>query len=325
MIKLSGRTALILGITGQDGSLLAKTLLEKGYEVVGLSRKSESSAFTNSNLSKLGLVDQLKILQVDPSDYATLSKSIGKYEPDEFYNLSGPSSVADSFIRPQHCLKEIVVNTLNCLESIRNLSPTTRYFDPSSSECFGNTRDGPADESTPINPRSPYGIAKVTSRNLVSMYRDSYGIFASSGILFNHESPLRAEHFVTQKIAKAAVEISNGNRAILSLGDIEIIRDWGWAPEYVEAMHLMLTYPEPGDYVIATGESFSLKKFIEIAFLKVGLDWNDHVTYSDQYQRPQEIYKSYANPGKARRLLGWKAKYSLKYVVDRMIEAHLNN
>lgn len=314
------KTALICGVSGQDGAYLAAHLLGKGYRVVGTSRDAHLNSF--SNLSRLGLREQIELRSMAPTDFRSVLNVVSQVSPTEIYNLAGQSSVALSFEQPVEALESIVFGTLNLLEVIRLLDVKIRLYNAGSSECFGNTDNvAAATETTPFHPRSPYAVAKVTAHWEVASYRDSYGLFACSGILFNHESPLRPERFVTQKIVRAAARIAAGDRGRLKLGDTSIIRDWGWAPEYVDAMWRMLQQDAPRDFVIATGQSFPLSKFVELAFEGVGLDWQDHVDTDPALRRPSEIARGSADPGLAERELGWKATYAMPEVVMAMIRS----
>lgn len=313
------KTALICGISGQDGSYLASLLLKQGYLVCGTSRDAQMSSFRN--LSRLGIREQVKLESMILTDFRSVLQVLTKIQPDEVYNLAAQSSVGLSFNQPVETLESIAMGTLNLLEAIRFTGAKTKLYNAGSSECFGNTGNLPADENTPFRPRSPYAVAKSTAFWEVANYREAYGLFACSGILFNHESPLRPERFVTQKIIKAACEIAAGSQDKLYLGEISVQRDWGWAPEYVEAMHLMLQQPEPDDYVIATGETTSLQDFVVQAFASVGLDWQDHVETDKSLYRPTDIAVGRANPRKAREKLGWQAQYKMPEVVQMMVEA----
>jgi GDPmannose 4,6-dehydratase len=243
--------------------------------------------------------------------------------PDEIYNLTGQSSVALSFEQPVETFESIAVGTLNLLECIRFTGRPIRLYNACTSECFGNTGDQPADEQTPFRPRSPYAAAKAAAFWEVANYREAYNLYACSGILFNHESPLRPDRFVTQKIVSAACRIGNGSNEKLRLGNLAIQRDWGWAPEYVDAMWRMLQQPRPDDYVIATGETHSLQHLVELAFAHFGLDWKQHVELSPAFLRPTDIMVSRADPSKASRELGWRADRKLAAVVEAMLEAEL--
>jgi GDPmannose 4,6-dehydratase len=313
------KTAVICGISGQDGAYLARLLLQKGYAVCGTSRDAQVSSF--KNLVTLGIRDQVKLESMALGDFRSVLQTLTKIQPDEIYNLAGQSSVGLSFDQPVETLESIATGTLNLLEAIRFLNQPMRFYNAGSSECFGNTQGEAADETTPFRPRSPYGVAKATAFWEVANYREAYGIFCCSGILFNHESPLRPERFVTRKIVKAAVSIAAGGTEKLRLGNITVARDWGWAPEYVEAMWLMLQQAVPDDYVIATGASYQLEDFIEVIFATLGLDWRDHVETDESLLRPSEIMKGQGNPTKAKDRLGWQAAYQMPDVARMMVEA----
>lgn len=313
------KTAVICGISGQDGAYLARLLLQKGYAVCGTSRDAQVSSF--KNLVTLGIRDQVKLESMALGDFRSVLQTLTKIQPDEIYNLAGQSSVGLSFDQPVETLESIATGTLNLLEAIRFLNQPIRFYNAGSSECFGNTQGEAADEMTPFRPRSPYGVAKATAFWEVANYREAYGIFCCSGILFNHESPLRPERFVTRKIVKAAVAIAAGGTEKLRLGNIAVARDWGWAPEYVEAMWLMLQQAVLDDYVIATGASYKLEDFIEAIFATLGLDWRDHVEPDESLLRPSEIMKGQGNPTKAKNHLGWQAVYQMPDVARMMVEA----
>lgn len=313
------KKALICGVSGQDGAYLARLLLEKGYAVCGASRDAQMSSF--KNLAALGIKDKVSLESVSLIDFRSVLQALTRVKPDEVYNLAGQSSVGLSFHQPVETLESISVGTLNFLEAIRFASLPVRFYNACSGECFGDTKNEPADESTPFRPRSPYAVAKSAAFWEVSNYREAYGLFACSGILFNHESPLRPERFVTQKIVSAACRISNGSREKLRLGNISIRRDWGWAPEYVEAMWLMLRQEKPDDFVIATGQTGSLEEFTETAFSVLGLNWRDHVVTDESLLRPIDLSVGRANPKKAREKLGWQAKYKMKDVVKMMVDS----
>ena len=311
------RKALICGISGQDGAYLARHLLEKGYEVWGTSRDAQASTF--GNLIRLGILERIKILSMASNDFRSVLQAISRSEPDEIYNLAGQSSVALSFEQPAETLESIATGTLNLLEVIRFLEIPVRFYNAGSSECFGDISGLAADEGARFQPRSPYAVAKATAHWLVVNYRTAYGLFACTGILFNHESPLRPSRFVTRKIIQAAVRISNGSKEKLILGDMGIQRDWGWSPEYVDAMWRMLQTDNPDDFVIATGESNSLEDFVATAFSEVGLDWRQYVERDPKLFRPSEIHFNCGNAGKARQVLGWEAHMKMRDVVREMI------
>ena len=310
--------ALVCGISGQDGAYLASFLLSQNYEVYGTSRDAQIS--TLRNLEYLGIRDRIKFLSMSLTDFRSVLQVLSQVKPDEIYNLAGQSSVGLSFDQPVETLESIATGTLNLLESIRFIGKPTKLYNAGSSECFGDTRGLPADEDTPFRPRSPYAVAKSTAFWEVANYREAYNLFACSGILFNHESPLRPERFVTQKIIATACRIANGQKERLMLGNIDIQRDWGYAPDYVEAMYLMLQQDTPEDFVIATGTTISLANFMAEAFAVLGLDWHEHVTSDPFLRRPTDISISRANPSKAREKLGWTAQTNVQGVVRIMIE-----
>lgn len=317
------KRALICGISGQDGAYLSQLLLGKGYEVYGTSRDAQMSTF--NNLRQLGVIEQIKLMSMALNDFRSVFQTISKIQPDEIYNLAGQSSVGLSFEQPVETLESISVGTLNLLEAIRFMGRPIKLYNAGSSECFGEVGNIAADEATPFRPRSPYGVAKAAAFWEVANYREAYGLFACSGILFNHESPLRPERFVTKKIISSVCRIAEGSREELNLGNISIQRDWGWAPEYVEAMWLMLQQEEPEDFVIATGETHSLEEFLSEAFDCVGLNWQDHVIIDDTLMRPSEIAIGKGNPAKASEFLGWRARNKMKDVVRMMVNHEQNN
>lgn len=313
------KRALICGVSGQDGAYLAQLLLNEGYEVYGSSRDAQMATF--QNLVRLGIRDQVNVESISLTDFRSVLQGLEKVQPDEVYNLAGQTSVGLSFQQPVETLESITVGTLNLLEAIRFTGRKIRLYNAASSECFGDTGGAPANEQTPFRPRSPYAVAKAAAYWEVDNYREAYGLFACSGILFNHESPLRPERFVTQKIVSAASRIANGSKEKLHLGAIDIQRDWGWAPEYVKAMWLMLQQDAPSDYVIATGETNSLSDFVAEAFSVVGLDWHAHVETDATLLRRTEIRTGRADPGKAREHLAWTASYRMRDVVRQMMAA----
>jgi len=313
------KKALICGVSGQDGAYLAQLLLNKGYIVCGTSRDAQMSSF--QNLVRLGILEQVKLESVALNDFRSVLQVLTKIQPDKVYNLAGQSSVGLSFEQPVETLESITVGTLNLIEAIPFTGARIKFYNASSSECFRDTGEQAADETTPFRPRSPYAVAKAAAFWEVANYREAYGLFACSGILYNHESPLRPVRFVTQKIVTAACSIAQGSREHLYLGDISVWRDWGWAPEYVVAMYLMLQQKQPDDYVIATGESHKLEDFMTVAFTGVGLDWREHVVIDASLLRPTDIAVGRGNPSKAREQLGWQAQYKMKDLVRMMIEA----
>jgi GDPmannose 4,6-dehydratase len=312
------KQALICGVSGQDGAYLSRFLLGKGYEVHGTARDAQMASF--SNLLKIGIREQITCHSVALNDFRSVLQVLANVQPDEIYNLAGQSSVGLSFDQPVETLESISVGTLNLLEAIRFMKLPARLYNAGSSECFGNTGGQPADENTPFRPRSPYAVAKATAFWEIANYREAYNLYASTGILFNHESPLRPERFVTQKIVRSACRIANGAPEKLRLGNIEIARDWGWAPEYVEAMWFILQQEKADDFVIATGETNRLEDFVAEVFKCVGLDWRDHVESDASLLRPSEIMVSRANPEKSARVLGWQATYGMKDVARMMVD-----
>ena len=313
---------LICGVSGQDGSYLAKFLLKKGYDVYGTSRDAQASLF--GNLKKLGINKDVEVLSLALNDFRSVLQALNKIRPDEVYNLAGQSSVGLSFEQPVETMDSIIIGTLNFLEAIRFTERPIKFYNASSSECFGDTGDKAADENTPFRPKSPYAVAKSSAYWTVTNYREAYNIFACTGILFNHESPLRPERFVTRKIISTACRIANGSNEKLNLGNINIRRDWGWAPEYVEAMWFMLQQDKADDFVIATGKTNKLEDFIVSAFSTLGLDWKNHVYIDKNLYRPTDIAIGRGNPQKAKIKLGWAAKYQMQDVVKMMIKNEMN-
>lgn len=316
------KKALICGVSGQDGAYLANLLLEKGYIVYGTSRDAQMSSF--KNLVTLGILEKVQRYSMSLTDFRSVLEVLMTIEPDEIYNLAGQTSVGLSFQQPVETLKSIATGTLNLLEAIRFMKEPIKLYNAGSSECFGDIGNQSADENTPFRPRSPYAVAKSTAFWQVSNYREAYGIFACSGVLFNHDSPLRPRRFVTQKIVNRACKIARGEEKKLHLGNLSISRDWGWAPEYVEAMYLMLQQQQPDDYVIATGKSYPLEEFVSQAFAYLNLNWKDYVVTDPTLLRPTDLAISKANPLKAKLQLGWEAKYQMPDVVKMMIDA-INN
>lgn len=312
--------ALICGISGQDGAYLARLLLAKGYEVVGTSRDAQTSSF--SSLDRLGVSrEAVTLASLAPNDFRSVLQTLKRFEPDEVYNLSGQSSVALSFEQPVETLESIATATLNFLEVIRFLERPIRFYNAGSSECYGESPLEGANEETPFRPRSPYGVAKSTAYWQVTNYREAYGIQACTGILFNHESGLRAKRFVTRKIVSTACRIRFGSVERLRLGAVGVMRDWGWAAEYVVAMWKMLNTATPmEDFVIATGESRSLQDFVSHAFSLLDLDWRDHTDVDASLMRPTEIRFSRGDASKAERLLDWRATMKMNDVVAAMID-----
>lgn len=298
---------------------MAQLLHGKGYEVWGTSRDAQTSSL--SNLYALGLADKVTVISMAPSDFRSVFTAVERSDPDEVYYLSGQSSVGLSFEQPAETLESIASGILNLLEVVRLRRRPVRLYNAGSSECFGETGSLPADEQTPFRPRSPYAVAKASAHWLVANYRESYGLHACTGILFNHESPLRPRRFVTQKIIQGAKRIAAGADERLVLGRLDIRRDWGWAPEYVEAMWRMLQLDTPEDLVIATGRMHSLEDFVAQAFSCCSLDWKDHVSVSGEFCRPTDILVSCGNPERARNKIGWSARNHAADVVRLMMEA----
>lgn len=319
---MSQKKALISGVSGQDGAYLARLLLEKGYEVHGTARDAQMSTFFNLQL--LGIKDRIAFHSMALNDFRSVLQILTRVQPDEIYNLAGQSSVGLSFEQPVETLESISVGTLNLLEAIRFTGRSIKLYSAGSSESFGNTGGHPADEETPFRPRSPYAVAKATAFWEVANYREAYNLFACTGILFNHESSLRPERFVTKKIVKAACRIAAGSAEKLHLGNISIARDWGSAEEYVEAMWLMLQQVQAEDYVIASGETNTLEDFVAAVFQAVGLDWREHVISDPSLLRPSEIMVSRGNPEKALHKLGWQAIRKMRDVITLIIEAERN-
>lgn len=311
--------ALICGVNGQDGAYLARLLLDKGYEVWGTSRDAQVSSF--GNLAAVGAEGKVTVLSMAPNDFRSVFTAVERSDPDEIYYLAGQSSVGLSFEQPAETLDSVVNGVLNILEVMRLRKKAVRLYSAGSSECFGDTGDGAANEKTAFYPRSPYAVAKSSAHWLVTNYRESYGLYACTGILFNHESPLRPKRFVTQKIIQAAKRIAGGSSERLTLGRLDIRRDWGWAPEYVDAMWRMLQQPSPSDFVIATGESHTLAEFVEAAFAANGLDWTRYVDSSESLFRPTDIARSQGDPERARTKLGWVAVTKMRSVVEKMIRS----
>jgi len=313
------KSALIFGISGQDGAYLANLLLAKGYLVHGTARNVDASSL--QNLARLGILTRVHTASVDVSDFSGVARALERVRPDEVYNLAGQSSVGLSFSRPLETFESIGMGTLNVLEAIRLSGRPIRLFNAGSGECFGDSGGRAADERTPFHPASPYATAKAAAFWQVSNYRDSYHLFACTGILFNHESPLRSERFVTRKIVIAACRIAAGRLGPLRLGNLGVERDWGFAGDYVEAMWLMLQQPEPDDFVLATGRSYKLRDFVREAFSHVGLDWREHVEIDPALFRPSDVEIMRADPGKALRVLGWRARHAADAVARLMVDA----
>ena len=323
---MSNKKALITGITGQDGSYLAELLLAKGYEVHGLIRRS--SSFSTGRIEHLYQdphvhEQQLFLHYGDLLDQSSLMSHLHTVKPDEVYNLGSQSHVKVSFEMPEFTAESVGMGALRLLEAIRTADWPIRYYQAGSSEMYGAVVESPQTETTPFNPRSPYAAAKVFAHHITVDYRDAYGIHASNGILFNHESPRRGATFVTRKITRGIAAIVAGTQDKLYLGHLDAQRDWGYAAEFVEAMWLMLQQDEPGDYVIATGEMHSVREFVQIAFGLVGLDWNDYVEIDPRYYRPTEVEELLGDASRAKRALGWVPKTTFDHLVRIMLEADL--
>ena len=314
------KRALILGVSGQDGAYLSRLLLEKGYEVHGTSRDAELQPFTR--LVELGVRDRVRTHSASLRDFREVLQLVTNVRPDEIYNFAGQSSVGLSFSQPIEAMESISYAVLTLLEVVRYLKLPVRVYNASSSESFGETPPGTSsNEESPFMPRSPYATAKATAHWTTVNYRQAYGIYACSGILFNHESPLRGERFVTRKIVQAVVDIAAGRRERLTLGDLSVSRDWGYAPEYVEAMWHMLQQERAEDYVIATGESHTVEEFVAAAFAEAGLDWREHVDVDRSLFRPTDIRCSRGDASKAKRELGWEAETKFRELVALLVKA----
>jgi GDPmannose 4,6-dehydratase len=317
---MAARTALITGVTGQDGSYLAELLLAKGYRVVGMVRRASTENFERIQHVR----ERLELRQADLLDQLSLIDLLRTVNPDEIYNLAAQSFVPTSWVQPVLTAEFDAVGVTRLLEAIRLVSPKARFYQASSSEMFGQVRETPQRETTPFYPRSPYGVAKVYGHYITVNYRESYGIYACSGILFNHEGPRRGREFVTRKVSEGAARIKLGLAQELRLGNLEARRDWGFAGDYVDAMWRMLQQPEPDDYVVATGEAHSVRDLVEIAFGCVGLDWRTHVREDPSLLRPAEVEHLIGDASKARRVLGWAPRMSFRELVETMVRADLD-
>ena len=314
---MTQRRALITGITGQDGSYLAEFLLEKGYTVYGMVRRASSDHFERI----AHLQDRVQLREGDLLDQLSLITLLHETEPHEVYNLAAQSFVPTSWEQPILTSEATALGVTRVLEAIRVVDRSIRFYQASSSEMFGKVRESPQHEKTAFYPRSPYGVAKVYGHCITVNYRESYGLFAVSGILFNHESPRRGRQFVTRKVTHGAARVKLGVAQELKLGNLEAKRDWGFAGDYVEAMWLMLQQPTPDDFVIATGETHSVRELCEVAFARVGLDWEKHVVVDKTHVRPAEVDHLIGDAGKARRVLGWSPKVSFRNLVEMMVDA----
>jgi GDPmannose 4,6-dehydratase len=311
------KRALICGVTGQDGAYLASLLLKHNYEVWGSSR--DALMANKTNLIALGIAEQIKFVSMAPKDFRSVLNTFENSDPDEVYFLAGQTSVGLSFEQPAETLESIVSGLLNVLEVIRFRKKPVRLYHAGSSECFGDNGLNACTESTPFKPQSPYAVAKASAHWLISNYREAYGIFAVNGILFNHESPLRPKRFVTQKIITTALNIKKGSQERLELGRLDISRDWGWAPDYVEAMWLMLQNENPDDLIIATGESHTLQSFVETVFKELDMDWREHTKINPNNFRPSELQYSAGNPSKAKEKIKWQAQKNMSAVIKSML------
>ena len=312
-------TALITGITGQDGSYLAELLLAKGYRVVGVVRRSSTTPYERI----AHLVDRVELISADVLDQHSLVEAIAACSPDEIYNLAAQSFVQTSWTQPVLTGEFTALGVTRMLEAMRRVAPKARFYQASSSEQFGKVLETPQRETTPFYPRSPYGVAKVYGHWITVNYRESYGLYAVSGILFNHESPRRGLEFVTRKVTDAAARICLGFQRELRLGTLEARRDWGFAGDYVDAMWRMLQQPSPDDYVVGTGQTHSVRELCEVAFARVGLDWQDHVVQDERFMRPAEVDLLVADPTKVRTRLGWEPTVDFRQLVEMMVDADL--
>jgi len=312
-------TALITGITGQDGSYLAEFLLDKGYRVCGMVRRSSSENFQRIE----HLRHRIELYQADLLDQTSIAQVLAQVRPAEVYNLAAMSFVPTSWQQPVLTAEYTAVGVTRILDALRQVCPQARFYQASSSEMFGKARETPQCETTPFHPRSPYGVAKVYGHYLTVNYRESYRLFACSGILFNHESPRRGLEFVTRKISHSVAQIKLGRTRELRLGNLQAKRDWGFAGDYVRAMWLMLQQDQPDDYVVGMGQTHSVEEFAQIAFSHAGLDWRNHVVVDPQFYRPAEVDLLLANPAKAQRDLGWKPHVRFEQLVAHMVDADL--
>jgi GDPmannose 4,6-dehydratase len=316
---MAPKTALITGITGQDGSYLAELLLDQGCRVCGVVRRASTENFQRIE----HLRDRIELHQADLLDQSSLAGVLAQVKPDEIYNLAAMSFVPTSWTHPVLTAEFTGVGVTRLLEAVRHVCPAARFYQASSSEMFGKVRETPQRETTPFHPRSPYGVAKVYAHYITVNYRESYGLYACSGILFNHESPRRGLEFVTRKITHGVARIKLGLVRELRLGNLQAKRDWGFAGDYVRAMWLMLQQPHPDDYVVSTGETHTVEEFVSLAFGHVGLDWRQHVVVDPQFYRPAEVDLLLGDPTKARRQLGWRPAVSFERLVTMMVDADL--
>jgi len=310
-------TALITGITGQDGSYLAEFLLEKGYRVIGTVRRSSTTPYERI----AHLVDRVELVSADLLDQTSLTDVVGEYKPDEIYNLAAQSFVQTSWSQPVLTGEFTALGVTRMLEAMKKAAPKARFYQASSSEMFGKVVESPQRETTPFYPRSPYGVAKVYGHWITVNYRESFGLYATSGILFNHESPRRGLEFVTRKVTDAAARIKLGRATEVRLGNLDSRRDWGFAGDYVDAMWRMLQQDDPDDYVVGTGHTWSVRQLCDAAFSYVGLDYRDYVKQDPRFIRPAEVDLLVADPSKARKSLGWEPRVSFEELVRMMVDA----
>lgn len=315
------KVALITGVTGQDGAYLSKLLLEKGYRVVAGERRS--SYRHRARLEQLGIESDIEWVDLDLADYGNLLQVMDKHQPHEVYNLAAQSFVGVSFAQPVMTGDISGLGVTRLLDAVRTVNKDIKYYQASTSEMFGKVQQIPQTEQTPFYPRSPYGVAKLYGHWMTVNYREAYDMFACSGILFNHESPLRGEEFVTRKITKTVAEIVKGKTKVLRLGNLDAKRDWGYAMEYVEGMYLMLQQDKPDDYILATGKTHTVGDFVEAAFNAVGLEWQEYVKIDEKFMRPAEVDLLIGDPAKAKEKLGWEAKTQFSDLVTMMVEHDL--
>ena len=311
--------ALITGVTGQDGSYLAELLLDKGYQVAGMVRRSSTVSFERI----AHLMDRVKFVSGDLLDQLSMVEALRSFEPEEVYNLAAQSFVQTSFSQPVLTGETTALGVTRLLDAVRLVDPSIRYYQASSSEMFGKVAESPQTEATPFHPRSPYGVAKVYGHWITVNYRESYGLHASSGMLFNHESPRRGLEFVTRKISHGAARIALGRESELRLGNLDAKRDWGFAGDYVEAMWRMLQQDEPGDFVVCTGETHSVREFCQVAFGHLGLDWEAHVVVDEEFIRPAEVDLLVGDASRAAKVLGWSSTVDFEGLVTMMVDADM--